>query len=318
MSFDREVLAEHIASHGRVARIVVASVAGSAPREIGAAMLVWGTDNSGGQSGTIGGGALEFQASQRAREALAAGRDRLDKVPLGPGLQQCCGGAVVLLTEIWNAARLADLGDVAARPLPGGGSEMPLKVAARLRTGRNGSGALRPGMVDGWMIEPLDPPSRNLWVWGAGHVGRAVLGVMAGLPGWRITWVDTAEDRFPAMLPDGVKQLVSPDPGALVAQSPVDAHHLIMTYSHPLDLDLCHRVLAHGFAGLGLIGSDTKAARFRSMLRKLGHPETEIARIRCPIGRKSFGKHPQAIAVGVAAELLSDRGNVTAAKDATG
>ncbi len=97
MSFDREALAAAIARHGRVARVVIATGAGSTPREPGTAMLVW----SDGQSGTIGGGALEFQAVARAREALATG-DRCDKVPLGPALGQCCGGAVVLVTEVWD------------------------------------------------------------------------------------------------------------------------------------------------------------------------------------------------------------------------
>ena len=69
-------------------------------------MLVW----EGGQSGTIGGGALEFQARAERH------RDRLDRVPLGPALGQCCGGAVTLLTEV---SREVPEGEVFARPLPG-------------------------------------------------------------------------------------------------------------------------------------------------------------------------------------------------------
>jgi xanthine dehydrogenase accessory factor len=327
MSLDRDALAQAIARHGRVARVLVASVAGSTPREVGAAMLVWPQ----GQSGTIGGGALEFQAALRAREALASGRDRLDRVPLGPQLGQCCGGAVALLTELWDRARLERTGpDVLARPLParetgdrtgtGTGAlppEMPLPVRRRLADLRCGAGG-GAALVAGWMVEPVFAPARDLWVWGAGHVGRAVVGLMAPLPGWRITWIDTAADRFPDPLPEGIDRRVAENPGALVAEAPAATLHLVMTYSHALDLDLCHRLLVHGFGSLGLIGSDTKAARFRSRLRALGHGEAEIARIVCPIGRKSFGKHPQAIAVGVAADLLSERGHVTAAKDATG
>ncbi len=78
----------------------------------------------------------------------------------------------------------------------------------------------------------------------------------------------------------------------------------MLTFSHALDLELCHRLLGHGFARLGLIGSATKWARFRSRLAALGHAPAEIARIDCPIGDPTLGKHPQAIAVGVAAELL--------------
>ena len=68
MGFDRDQMARLIAAHGALVRVVVADVAGSAPREAGAAMLVW-TD---GQDGTIGGGALEYQATEDARKMLAA------------------------------------------------------------------------------------------------------------------------------------------------------------------------------------------------------------------------------------------------------
>jgi Xanthine and CO dehydrogenases maturation factor, XdhC/CoxF family len=70
-----------------------------------------------------------------------------------------------------------------------------------------------------------------------------------------------------------------------------------------MDLALCHAALGRGFAFAGLIGSHSKWARFRNRLRVLGHGDAAIARICCPIGQKSLGKHPQAIAVGVAAQL---------------
>jgi xanthine dehydrogenase accessory factor len=90
----------------------------------------------------------------------------------------------------------------------------------------------------------------------------------------------------------------------LADHAPTDAEHLILTYSHALDLDLCHRLLRRGFLSCGLIGSATKWARFRSRLTALGHDAAAVGRIRCPIGDPALGKHPQAIAVGVAAELL--------------
>ena len=97
---------------------------------------------------------------------------------------------------------------------------------------------------------------------------------------------------------------IASSPGDLVAQAPRDADHLILTYSHALDLDLCHRLLSHGFNTCGLIGSATKWARFRSRLAALGHTPAQIARIQCPIGDPAFGKHPQAIAISVAAAFL--------------
>lgn len=315
MSLDLDALRVAMARHGAVARVVVAAVDGSTPREAGAAMLVW----EGGQTGTIGGGALEHEAAGRAREALAAGRDRIDRMPLGPALGQCCGGAVTLLTEVWSVARLdAVTGEVVARPVPGGPQAMPLPVA-RLLAAARGRGA-RPGPVlkDGWMVEPVSRPARAIWVWGAGHVGRAIVGVLAPLPELAITWVDIGAVRFPEVVPEGVTPVVALNPADLVAHAPPGAEHLILTYSHALDLELCHRLLERGFASCGLIGSRTKWARFRSRLGALGHAEGSVARIRCPIGDPALGKHPQAIAVGVAQEVLRAARPVGARRDGTG
>jgi len=139
-------------------------------------------------------------------------------------------------------------------------------------------------------------------------VGRALVQVLAPLPGLAMTWVDTAPDRFPSDVPGGVTVLPAADPAALVRYAPVTAEHLVLTYSHALDLELCHRILGHGFAALGVIGSATKAARFRARLHDLGHLPQNVARIACPIGEKSLGKHPHAIALGVAVAVLRQAG----------
>lgn len=301
--FDRDALAAALARHGRVVRVVIAGFQGSSPREAGAAMLVWGD----GQSGTIGGGALEFQAVARARGMLAAGEAlRLDRVALGPAIGQCCGGAVVLVSELWQAGQALPEG-VFARPVTGA-AEMPLALR-RLLAGARGQGVV-PGaqMVQGWFVEPVAPPRRQIWIWGAGHVGRALVAVLAPLPGLAITWVDTAPDRFPEAIPAGVTAIPVADPARLADHAPTAAEHLVLTYSHALDLELCHRLLLRGFGHLGLIGSDTKAARFRARLHDLGHLPGEVAKIACPIGEKALGKHPQAIALGVAVALLKRAG----------
>jgi xanthine dehydrogenase accessory factor len=131
--------------------------------------------------------------------------------------------------------------------------------------------------------------------------------VLAPLPGLSVTWVDVAADRFPAVIPEGVTVRHDRAPETLIAQAPRDAEHLILTFSHALDLALCHGLLARGFRACGLIGSATKWARFRTRLAALGHRPEAIAAIRCPIGDPSLGKHPQAIAIGVAAEILTHK-----------
>lgn len=303
MSLDLDALTAAVAARGRVARIVIAGHEGSSPREAGAAMLVW----EGGQSGTIGGGALEWEAAKAARAQLAAGgAAQVRRVPLGPALGQCCGGAVTLVTEVFGAATLpAAAHGLAARSLDG--SPMPLAVRRLLDRARAQGNLPAPQLVQGWMVEPLTRPARALWIWGAGHVGRALVDVLAPLPDLAITWVDISAERFPAPLPPGLTALPVPDPADAVALAPTHAEHLILTFSHALDLELCHRLLSHGFARCGLIGSATKWARFRSRLAALGHAPARIAAIDCPIGRPDLGKHPQAIAIGVAAQVLTAR-----------
>lgn len=300
MSFDLAALRAAVARHGRVGRIVVVSHAGSVPRESGTSMLVWG----GGQSGTIGGGALEFEATQALRARLAQGDGaQVARLSLGPALNQCCGGAVTLVSEVFDATKLSGLSGPCIARRVAGAAPKPLamaRVQAKMRNG-NGSGLI---YAEGWLCEPVSAAQVPLWIYGAGHVGRAIVSVMAPLPGFAITWVDTDPERYPIDIPAGVTALPAPDPAASVRLAPRGAHHLVLTYSHALDLELCHRLLGHGFGFAGLIGSDTKWARFRSRLAALGHAPAEITRICCPIGRPELGKHPQAIALGVASQLV--------------
>lgn len=149
--------------------------------------------------------------------------------------------------------------------------------------------------------EFTSPP---LWIWGAGHVGRAIVGVMAPFNDRHITLIDTNMDRMPTDLPPAVAPLVAAEPVRAVRHAPAHAAHLILTYSHDIDLALCDALLRHGFGQCGLIGSATKWARFRRRLASLGHTDSQISRIDCPIGDPSLGKHPQAIAIGVAAALI--------------
>jgi xanthine dehydrogenase accessory factor len=185
-----------------------------------------------------------------------------------------------------------------------GPGDMPLAVKRLLSRARGQGMMPAPMLVQGWFVEPLARTARHVWVWGAGHVGRAVVGVLAPLPGVTITWLDVDAARFPDVVPDAVRAIARGDAADAVHEAPAEAEHLVMTFSHALDLELCHRLLSHGFARLGLIGSATKWARFRARLAALGHAPAQVARIDCPIGDPGLGKHPQAIAIGVAAAFL--------------
>lgn len=288
MSFDLPALRAAVQSQQEVIRILILSTRGSVPRGKGTSMLVW----RDGQHGTIGGGVLEHEATTRARQMLAAQSDQaVQQVALGPGIGQCCGGAVRLLFERFTPQRLP-------RSLP---YWRPIGPAdPRPEPGRDVDHS--PCEHEGWLGESAAIPSRDLWIWGAGHVGRALVHVLAPLPDFSITWVDFSPKCFPAEPPAGVCVLPAQRPERLVPRTSIQAEHLILTRSHSLDLALCGAVLRHGCRFIGLIGSDTKWARFRRSLQAQG---LDAGRITCPIGDPSLGKHPQQIAISVAGMLLS-------------
>jgi xanthine dehydrogenase accessory factor len=145
----------------------------------------------------------------------------------------------------------------------------------------------------------------HLVLFGAGHVAHALVKLLGELP-WRITWVDARADCFPPVTPDLIHAHITQDP---VGEAPVlcqNAHALILTHDHQLDFELCRVLLnTDQVRSIGLIGSRTKAERFRHRLLDFGHARTEIDRIRCPVGRRDVpGKQPMEVAVDIAAELL--------------
>ncbi|TBW48996.1 xanthine dehydrogenase accessory protein XdhC [Marinobacter halodurans] len=152
----------------------------------------------------------------------------------------------------------------------------------------------------------------RLVVFGAGHVAKSLITIMGELP-WQITWVDSRADSFPDELPVNVRRHHTDDPMGDAAALAEGAHVVILTHNHQLDFDLCRTLLdAGGAASIGLIGSDTKADRFRQRLAHRGYSETQIDGIRCPIGRRDVpGKRPMEVAVSISAELLSLAAEVT-------
>ncbi|MFW5832473.1 MAG: xanthine dehydrogenase accessory protein XdhC [Pseudomonadota bacterium] len=147
-----------------------------------------------------------------------------------------------------------------------------------------------------------------VWLFGAGHVGRAVAHVLRTLPGQEIVWIDERAAALPASdarttcIPAAI-------PEALVSKAPAGAHILVMTHSHPRDLAIVAAALGRNDLGLvGLIGSATKRARFERRLRGVGLGDAALARLSCPIGLPTVrGKHPSVVAIAVVAQLLETR-----------
>jgi xanthine dehydrogenase accessory factor len=153
---------------------------------------------------------------------------------------------------------------------------------------------------------PTTPPRFHLQLYGAGHVGRAIVHHLEPIA-CRVQWIDERDSEFPAQ-PSAphVERLCVEPVEAEVAAAPAGAHYLVLTHSHALDLRITEAILRRGdFAYLGLIGSKTKRARFEHRFRERGIAAGLVERITCPIGLAGIGgKEPHVIAIAVVAQLL--------------
>tara|TARA_B110000261_G_scaffold152176_1_gene181439 strand:- start:193 stop:1137 length:945 start_codon:yes stop_codon:yes gene_type:complete len=314
MSFDFQKTNEYIKSHGKIARVLILKTFGSAPRDEGTTMLIWDS----GQFGTIGGGELEYQVTRLAKKIIIDNKgSRIKKFSLGPDMGQCCGGAVELLIEILDETKVKFISvddGFFARPVFK--NEKSLNVQALIKSYRNKSVPIKTSFKDGWLFEPVTKEKELIWIYGAGHVGTAIANILSKLSQFSVTCIDTSQDRYPNNFPKTVEKLITKNPAQIVQYAPSETHHLILTYSHALDLEICHQLLQHNFATAGLIGSKTKWARFKKRLNELNYTFEQINRIICPIGEPSFGKSPYEIAIGVASMLLDKEKNIKLIKEA--
>jgi xanthine dehydrogenase accessory factor len=216
--------------------------------------------------GTIGGGQLEFLAIDRARRML---RDEqaaaaLD-VPLGPEIGQCCGGRVrVELTLL--------------------------------------DGAARDGLL--MEMEQADSGQPHVYVFGAGHVGRALTIALSALP-VNTHLIDTRPETLTGMPPE-IDARAAPMPEALVRVAPAGSAFVILTHDHALDFLIAREALAHPRASyVGMIGSKTKRAQFRRWFLEEGGQQADFERLVCPIAHgRVADKRPEVIAALAAAEIL--------------
>ena len=268
----------------------------------------------GGFFGTIGGGRLEYEALAAARAVLAAGRGKAQfrDWPLGPNLGQCCGGLVKTLTETFGQNDLA-----AVRRFEELEKAGAFDALARLGDdGRIVRALAPPGTANdaGATTAPFDKISFHesfgevttpVLLFGAGHVGRAVVLALAPLP-FAVRWIDGRADQFPQYVPQNVVTVRTDDVAHELDEASRDAMVIVMTHSHPLDFDITATALQRQtFEYVGLIGSDTKRSRFVHWARQMGVTSSQLGRLVCPIGIAEIrGKEPAAIAAGLAAQLL--------------
>ncbi|MBT3426924.1 MAG: xanthine dehydrogenase accessory protein XdhC [Gammaproteobacteria bacterium] len=228
----------------------ILTTAGSTPRDGGSKMII----TSEASHDSVGGGRLELLVLKRARELLATGvqAQLVEHFPLAGKAQQCCGGSVSVLLEVFPEANL------------------------------------------------------RIALFGAGHVGQALVSILAGCDA-RIDWIDSRQDMFPALLPANAAVHVSQNPVEMASLLTRDQIAVIVTHDHQLDYQLVRTLLDETEVPyIGLIGSKTKAERFRTRLVKDNLPQGEWDRCHCPVGLASIpGKLPMEVAVSIAAEILA-------------
>ncbi|WEM00279.1 MULTISPECIES: xanthine dehydrogenase accessory protein XdhC [Delftia] len=272
-------------AQGPLCWVEVMDSRGSVPRERGAWMAVFADR----VAGTIGGGHLEFDAIDRARSLLRGWAT--------PGEQGSQGGQVA--TEHQHRYPLGpSLGQCC-------GGVVMLRFVL-----------VPQGRME-MLRERLQPPRDCVALFGAGHVGHALVRLLCNLP-YRVMWVDSRDSVFPEEEHELVQCEYSDPVQSAVADLPAGSQVLIMSFSHAEDLEVVAQCLGrqrqHGdLPYVGLIGSATKWATFRRRLRERGFSDAELDHVTCPIGVPGIkGKEPEVIAVAVAAQLLQRRSAVSA------
>ena len=158
-----------------------------------------------------------------------------------------------------------------------------------------------------WWLQRVAEERRQVVLFGAGHVGQALVRTLAELP-FQVRWLDSRDRQFPESVPANTQTVSEFDFREEVAAAPPRSLFIVMTHSHELDENICHAILGRDdFAFLGLIGSVTKGRRFVHRLAERGVGEAGLKRLTCPVGLAGIrGKQPATIALGIAAQLMTD------------
>jgi len=157
------------------------------------------------------------------------------------------------------------------------------------------------------LVQVERPDPFDVLVFGNGHVGRALVDVL-GVVAAHVRWIDSRAGDFPRAVPRNVDVVVTDEPEDELRRAPAGAYVVVTTHSHALDLALIETALSRDdLRYVGLIGSQSKRAQFERRLVARGYPVQAFQRIHCPIGAGAApikSKHPGAIAIAIAAELI--------------
>lgn len=341
-----------IINNGDTAMLVtIIDTKGSAPRETSTRMILTNEH----VYGTIGGGNLEYQCIDIAKQRLAVTAEQTwesyeRNFPLAASLAQCCGGSVRVFFEVIDQTAQTWIKPLEQLLYNKNPTVVVTAISAQGRdklvlsqhikqlsshvdrftahciqladhlfqsAGNNTITRFTWGVEKtDYLVELINPTNFPIMLFGAGHVGQAFISVMSSVD-CDIHWVDSREKQFPDMIPANTKTTYEDSPEDAVNSAPSGTYFLIMTHSHQLDLRLCEAILSRSdFSYCGLIGSKSKRLRFERKLIEKSVSLNSIDKLTSPIGLGEItSKSPAEIAIGVAAELLQLKSSNEALKE---
>jgi xanthine dehydrogenase accessory factor len=260
--------------------------------------------------------AQQWRAAGRAAAVVEVAASR-GSVPRGAGTRMLVAADEVLGTIGGGHLELKAIEEARGLVARGGGPALDLHLPLGQALGQccGGAVSLHIVMLAGhdparW---PVPPPLFMLQLYGAGHVGRAIVRLLEAID-CQVQWIDERENPFPLGPPAApaphIERICVEPVQAEVAAAPPGAFYLVLTHRHDLDLAITMEIIKRGdFGFFGLIGSKTKRARFEHRLQERGIAPELLARMTCPIGIAGIrGREPEVIAVAVVAQLLQQAG----------
>lgn len=161
------------------------------------------------------------------------------------------------------------------------------------------------------LYEPLFLKAFHILLFGAGHVGKALIHILTTLD-CQVTWVDSRAGMFPeqARLAPNINTILADSPQKIVQQAPAGSYYLLMSHSHERDFEIGEAILLRNNAAFfGMIGSSRKRQQFERRMVSRGYALTTVEQhLTCPLGLPGLtGQQPAEIAVAIAAQLLQKR-----------
>tara|TARA_B100000029_G_C17598634_1_gene965033 strand:+ start:3143 stop:4108 length:966 start_codon:yes stop_codon:yes gene_type:complete len=294
-----------LSSEKNTVLVMITEHAGSTPRNTGAWMLV-GNERT---YGTLGGGQLEKIAEEEAKKMLASHtikkRSKI-RCLLGPDAQQCCGGAVNIVLELLNSSATTWLREAEISLKKNAENAVAFQITEPNITPKVISVKNKRSKISKTHLQSLVDSRRRLFLFGAGHVGHAICSIALQLP-IRVYVIDERSwrrDLIPKS--NNVSVFNSNQPETIVSQITDNSFVLVMTHSHELDYQLCRALIKKNTLDfIGLIGSRSKASRFRHRLCRDGVDPKLIEKLNCPIGKAGpSGKEPGMIALATLSEIM--------------